>query len=228
MHALVVADGDAPDRTALDTAWPGWDEGVELVVAADGGARACPALGRAPDLVVGDGDSLGPGELDRLEAAGVTVERAPVEKDETDTELAILAALRRGATRLTIVGAFGGPRLDHELANLGLLALPALTDRTATLLDARARVTLVQAPSADGSPVEWALPGSVGAIVSLIPFGDRVDGITTRGLRYPLADEPLSAGPARGLSNVRLAEDARIVVRHGRLLVVEAPATLAP
>lgn len=227
MHAVVVADGDTPERRALDAAWPGWDEDVELVVAADGGARSCPALGLAPHLIVGDGDSIGPDELDLLEASGVAVERAPIDKDETDTELAILAALRRGASRLTVVGAFGGPRLDHELANLGLLALPALVGREVCLLDARARVSLVQAPAPGGGPVERALPGPIGAIVSLIPSGERVEGVTTRGLRYPLADEPLPAGPARGLSNVRLASDAAIVVRRGRLLVVEGPATLA-
>lgn len=227
MHALVVADGDAPDRAALAAAWPGWDAGLALVVAADGGVRACAHLGIVPDLVVGDGDSLDPAELAALESTGIAIERAPVEKDETDTELAVLAALRRGATRLTVVGAFGGPRLDHELANLGLLALPALEGSEACLLDARARVTLVFAPDSSGAAVERLLPGPVGALVSLIPFGGAVKGVSTRGLRYPLADEDLPLGPARGLSNVRLAEDAAIVVRRGRLLVVEAPATLA-
>jgi len=228
MHVLVVADGDAPERGDLTAAWPGWDDDLALVVAADGGARSCPRLGLVPDLVVGDGDSLGPAELDRLEAAGVAVERAPVDKDETDTELAILAALSRGATRLTVLGAFGGPRLDHELANLGLLALPALEGRDVCLLDARARVALLRAPDPDGAPVARALPGPIGALVSLIPFGVPVEGITTHGLHYPLADETLPAGPARGLSNVRRSNDAWIEVRRGRLLVVEAPATLAP
>jgi len=228
MHALIIADGDPPDRAALDAAWPGWDDDLALVVAADGGARACPALGLVPDLVVGDGDSLGAAELEALEAVGVAVERADVDKDETDTELAILAAVRRGATRLTVVGAFGGLRLDHELANLALLALPALEGLEACLLDARARVRLVRAPGVDGAPVELALPGPVGGLVSLVASSEVVEGVTTHGLRYPLADDPLPAGPARGLSNVRLADDARIVIRRGRLLVIEAPATLAP
>jgi thiamine pyrophosphokinase len=228
MHALVVADGESPDRPELDAAWPGWDDDLALVVAADGGARACPGLGFVPDVVVGDGDSLGAVELDALEAAGVAIERADVDKDETDTELAILSAVRRGATRLTIVGAFGGPRLDHELANLALLALPVLEGRDACLLDARARVRLLRGPSADGAPAELALPGTVGALVSLIPVSEIVEGVSTHGLRFPLRDEALPLGPARGLSNIRLDADARVVVRQGRLLVVEAPATLAP
>jgi thiamine pyrophosphokinase len=70
------------------------------------------------------------------------------------------------------------------------------------------------------------LPGRIGDIVSLLPLGAGVTGVTTRGLRYPLSDEPLPAGPARGLSNVRVASDAAVSVTTGLLLVVESPARL--
>jgi thiamine pyrophosphokinase len=59
-----------------------------------------------------------------------------------------------------------------------------------------------------------------------LPYGEGVAGVTTHGLAYPLADEPLPPGPARGLSNVRVSEDAAVVVRAGRLLVIETPVTL--
>jgi thiamine pyrophosphokinase len=226
VHAIVVADGDTPLRSVLDAAWPGWADGVGLVVAADGGARACETLGLAPDLLVGDFDSLGDTELAAYEARGVPIERAPADKDETDTELALRAVLDRGASRITVLGAFGGARLDHEVANLGLLALPELVGRPTSLLDARARVTLLEAPGPDDRPVERSLPGPVGGIVSLVPFGDAAHGVTTRGLRFALEDEPLALGPARGLSNVRIAEDATVRLRRGRLLVVESPVTL--
>ena len=228
MHALVLADGDLPAKPDLDRAWPGWDEGLALVVAADGGARGAPGLGCGIDLVVGDGDSLGEAALLELERSGVGVERSPVAKDETDSELAILAALARGADRITVVGAFGGPRLDHELANVALLAHPALRGTECILLDTRARVRLVDAPAVDGGPVDIALPGMPGTLVSLLPLDGDVAGVSTRGLVYPLRDEPLSLGPARGLSNVRAATEAAITVRRGRLLVVETPATLGP
>jgi thiamine pyrophosphokinase len=65
------------------------------------------------------------------------------------------------------------------------------------------------------------LPGSIGATVSLLPLGGDAEGITTAGLRYPLRDEPLRTGPARGLSNMRVAPGASVSVRTGRLLVVE-------
>jgi thiamine pyrophosphokinase len=109
---------------------------------------------------------------------------------------------------------------------VALLALPALAGREACLLDARARVRLLSAPAGDGGPVAASLDGPVGGLVSLVPLGADVEGVTSRGLRYPLVDEPLPIGPARGLSNVRLDADAGLVIRRGRLLIVEVPATL--
>ncbi|HET7026159.1 MAG TPA: thiamine diphosphokinase [Candidatus Limnocylindrales bacterium] len=226
-HALVTADGDAPDRAALDAAWPRWSDGIGLVVAADAGAEAAERLGFAIDVIVGDGDSLGEESLARFAAGGVAIQRSPADKDETDTELAIVEARRRGADRITIVGALGGARVDHALANVELLAHPALSGVDAAILDAHARISLVRAPGDDGLPVEVTLPGSVGGIVSLIPLGEVV-GVSTSGFRYPLHDEPLHVGPARGLSNVRLDEGAAVVVRSGLLLVVETPVTLDP
>jgi thiamine pyrophosphokinase len=227
MRALIVADGDAPDRAALDAAWPGWSDGITLVVAADGGAAGAVAMGMRPDLVVGDADSVDPALVARLGAEGAVVETSPAEKDETDTELALLAALRRGATELVLVGALGGPRLDHALANVWLLAHPGLAGRRATILEPTIRLLVLRAPAGDGGPVTARLDGPVGSVVSLIPMAD-VAGVTTTGLRYPLEDEPLPAGPARGISNVRTDPSAAVSVRRGLLLILEAPATLAP
>ncbi|HEY0443291.1 MAG TPA: hypothetical protein VGC90_03625, partial [Candidatus Limnocylindrales bacterium] len=61
----------------------------------------------------------------------------------------------------------------------------------------------------------------------LLPLGDSVQGVTTTGLRYELANDPLEAGPARGLSNVRTAAQATVSIRIGRLLIVESPATFS-
>ena len=227
MDALILADGDAPDRAELDRAWPGWDSGIGLVVAADGGARHAGRLAVGIDAWVGDGDSIGAAELAELEASGVPIHRSSPNKDESDTELAVRAALDRGAGDVLIVGGLGGERIDHALANIGLLAMDELRGRAAVMLDASSRISLVRAPGPDGAAVHRGLPGRVGDLVSLLPVGDGVVGVTTDGFRYPLADEPLPAGPARGLSNVRTSPDASITVRAGLLLLVESP-RLAP
>lgn len=226
MVTLILADGDAPLRAELDAVWPGWDAGLGVVIAADGGARHASGLGVAIDLWVGDGDSIGEEALAALEASGVPLERARPDKDESDTELAIRAAIRIGEAGILIVGALGGARIDHALANVGLLAMPELGSRPATILDGRSRIGLIRAPGPNGEAVERRLPGRPGDLLSLLPLGAGVEGVTTSGLAYPLVDEPLPAGRARGLSNVRTAREAAVVVRRGLLLIVESPATL--
>lgn len=224
LHAIVLADGAAPSRASLDAAWPGWADRAAIVVAADGGLRHAAALGLGVDHWVGDGDSTDPGDLEALAAAGVAVDRFAPDKDESDTELAVLAALGAGAAEISIVGALGGARLDHALANVGLLQHPRLEGRRAVLYDEHgARLTLLVGPDHRGLPVSRDLAGRVGDVVSLLPVGESAHHIETEGLRYPLRDEPLLVGPARGLSNVRIAPVARVTVGSGRLLVVETP-----
>ena len=84
----------------------------DLVLAADAGYRICRKEGIVPDLLLGDFDSMEePADFDR-------VQRVPVEKDDTDTMLAIRTALERGCDTVYISGGTGGKRLDHTLANL--------------------------------------------------------------------------------------------------------------
>lgn len=218
-HTLVLADGAVPDPEELDAAWAGWSDGIDRVVAADGGARHAERLGRRLDLWVGDGDSIDAAQLARLDLDGVPIRRSPTDKDETDAELALLAALEADPARITILGALGGARLDHALANVWLLDHPAVASRDIRLLDARTRIRLA-------APGRLALRGRVGDLVSLLPFGGDALGITSSGLRYPLRDEPLRSGASRGLSNVRTIRDAFVEHRSGRILVVETPATL--
>jgi thiamine pyrophosphokinase len=228
-HAIVLADGVAPPRTLLDAAWPGWDAGVAIVVAADGGARHAAPLGLHIDRWVGDGDSIEPAALAALAAAGVAIERVAIEKDESDAELAVLAALEAGPDRVTIIGGLGGVRLDHALANVGLLAHPALAGLPVCLYDERgARVSLLRAPERDGGPVRREVRGRAGDLVSLVPIGETARGVTTDGLQYPLAGEVLILGRTRGISNVRTGEVAGVALESGTLLIIETPASLAP
>ncbi len=228
LRAVVLADGARPTRDALDAAWPGWDAGIELVVAADGGALLAEILGLAIDRWVGDGDSVGADGLAKLRSAGIPVALASPDKDETDTELAILDAIGVGAGDITILGALGGSRIDHALANVALLAHPALADAgvVVRILDPAARITLLTAPNASGGGSRADLAGSFPCLVSLIPFGGDAQGVTTDGLRYPLRGEDLRAGVARGISNVREESVGAVTLRSGRLLIIETPATL--
>ena len=220
--ALVLADGAPPTRRELDAAWPGWDEGIDLVIAADGGARLADSLGLAIDRWVGDGDSLGEAGIADLQERGIPVDLEPADKDTSDTELGLLAALAAGARSVRILGALGGPRPDHALANVALLGHPAADGRDLAILDPAARIRLLCGPDA-----RLDLPGRIGDVVSLIPL-ETTTGVTTTGLEFPLDDATLGFGPARGISNVRVASSAAVTIGRGRLLVVEAPARLSP
>ena len=226
MDALILADGDRPTRDELDATWPGWDSAIGLVVAADGGARLAGPLGVTIDRWVGDGDSLPETEIAALEAAGIPLERTRRDKDESDTELAVAAALRLGADGVVVVGGLGGTRIDHALANIGLLAMPALAGRRAILLDGRSRVSLIRAPDADGAAVSRPLAGPHRRHRLAAADGPRRRGRDHPGPSLPTGRRAPPAGRARGLSNVRTSPDAEVVLRRGLLLVVESPATL--
>jgi thiamine pyrophosphokinase len=197
------------------------------VIAADGGARHAVGLGLQIDRWVGDGDSLGEAGIAELRMTGVRIDRYPIDKDASDTELAIAAGLERRPDSIAVLGALGGPRLDHALANLGLLSMEALVGIDVRIVAVDARARLLRAPGPDGGAASADLDGRTGDLVSLLPVGGDAFGVTTDQLAYPLDDETLVEGLTRGLSNARTATTARVTLRSGRLLLIESPATLS-
>jgi thiamine pyrophosphokinase len=209
MRVVIVASGE-PD--AADAVWL---ERADLVIAADGGAGWVDRMGRRPDLLVGDLDSADPDLVARLATAGTSIERHPTDKEASDTELAIEAARSRGASEIVLLGALGGDRLDHELANLLLMADPSPADPPLRIVRGGTSVRVV----GDGGRLE--LDGGDGDTVSLLPMGSDAIGVTTTGLRWPLSGARLRAGRSRGLSNEVVAAPASVSIERGALLVVQ-------
>ena len=202
MQAIVLADGDVASRAAIDAAWPGWAEPAALVVAADGGARHAGPLGLRIDRWVGDGDSLGEAELAALRPPASRSSARRPDKDESDTELAVLAALDGGARPASsILGALGGPRVDHALANVGLLAHARARRLDVRLLEAgAARPAAARPGRRRRRPSRTLRPVGSATSSPCCRSAPSVEGVTTDGLAYPLGDEPLLAGPdARAL-----------------------------
>lgn len=211
MKAVIVCGG-TPDPRDVDLL-----ADAATVIAADAGACWLDQVGVTPDLLVGDLDSIGEPLLERLVTSGVSVERHAAEKDASDAELALDRAVALGADEIVMLGALAGERLDHELANLLLIA------------DARWRGVVRDLRVVSGATTVRALHGgerlelggSIGDIVTLLPVGGDAEGVTTDGLRYPLADDELRFGRSRGLSNVVERADASVWLAGGTLLVVE-------
>jgi thiamine pyrophosphokinase len=209
MKMVVVASGDLDPRDAALL------DGAGLVIAADGGATALERLGRVPDRLVGDLDSTEPALVERLAAGGTSIERHPTDKEASDAELAVLEALEGGDGETVLLGAIGGPRLDHAVANLLMLADPALAGRDLRIVHGPTTVRVLRG----GERI--VLAGEAGDIVSLLPVGGDAAGVRTDGLRWALDGERLPMGRSRGLSNEVLAASASVTLEAGTLLVVE-------
>ncbi|MBI4314580.1 MAG: thiamine diphosphokinase, partial [Chloroflexi bacterium] len=144
----------------------------DRLIAADGGAAHCLALGLTPHLVIGDFDSIAPADLDALQRAGAHLMRHPARKDQTDLELALETAVGEGATDVTILGGLGG-RWDQTLANLLLPTLPWLAQARVEIADGRQIIRYLRGPG------QMALNGHPGDTLSLIALGAGAQGITT-------------------------------------------------
>jgi thiamine pyrophosphokinase len=212
---IVIADGDlVPGSLArLRDAEP-----RALVIAADGGARRALEEGVRPDLVIGDGDSLPDVVRASLAGMGIPLRLEDPDKDESDMELCLVAALEAGARRIRILGALGGRRPEHGVANLLLLADERFDGRSVVVLDGDTRVTRIGTPT---DPGDLELSGRPGDFVSLFALDAEVRGVRTDGLRFPLHAETLHLGRTRGLSNELLGERARVTTQVGRLLVIQ-------
>ncbi|HEX7135939.1 MAG TPA: thiamine diphosphokinase [Iamia sp.] len=208
---LVVTGGDPPHAGLVLPP-------ADLVVAADSGADHAVALGLRVDVLVGDLDSVDLATVAAVEAAGGEVVRVSRDKDATDVELALDAAWGRGAERLVLVGGHGG-RLDHALATMGALAAVAAAGRRVEAWMGTAHVAV----TVDETPVA----GRVGELVSLVPLGGGVDGVTTSGLRWPLAGAHLPFGSTWGVSNEIVDPPGGVTVTGGVLAVVR-PHALVP
>jgi thiamine pyrophosphokinase len=208
--ALIFANGEIDDGEMVDRALA--QAADALIVAADGGVRVAEHYGLRVNAVIGDMDSLTEAQHQALTEQQATILRYPAEKDETDLELALIWAAKQGADWLRLVGATGG-RLDQILSNIYLLMLPILDGRDVQLVAGKQAAWLAK-------PGKTQINGAIGDTISLIPLTGTVRGVRTENLYYPLRDEDLYFGPARGVSNVMTAPEAAVSVREGVLLVV--------
>lgn len=184
-------------------------------MAVDGGLAHLQRLGVTPDFLIGDLDSLTPEQKTAVAAANIQQITYPSQKDETDLELALLYACEQFPDAEIVVAASLGGRLDQTLANLLLLAHPDLQGHTIRLLARYQRAWLLT-PADSPAHIE----GKIDDLVSLLPLGGDVTVVYTDGLEWPLHDEKLTFGPARGVSNRLKAVSATVAISSGHLLIV--------
>lgn len=190
---------------------------TDLVIAADNGLTYLMQTGVLPDLIIGDFDSLSPEGKELLadmEKDGFkeTI-RLPKEKDDTDTMAAVKEGFKRGYTDFRLYAALGG-RLDHTVANIQTLAYILEHGGRGYILDAHQMVFMMKNETR-------SFAAGFRGTVSLFSYGKRAEGVTLRGMKYPLTDGALTNDFPLGVSNEISGDGpADITVADGTLLAV--------
>jgi len=209
IRTIIIANGNLnhPDSDRLHL------RPDDFIIAADGGANHCSALGIRPDVVIGDLDSARSRVLADLEADGVDIIRYPARKDQADLELAIDLAVSRGPDEILILGALGG-RWDMTLTNMLLLIRAEQAGIACRLVDGPQEIRIIQGKKS------LTVNGAPGDTLSLVPLGDDVGGVTLTGMEYPLNQATLQFGGSRGVSNTLTTPGATVTVETGRVICI--------
>lgn len=192
------------------------------VIAVDKGLMAAHQLSLSVDVVIGDFDSVDEKVLSNY--TGGVLHKKPVvvrlqpEKDMTDTQVAIeygIQKLKDTEGEIVLIGATG-TRIDHMLANIGLLRIPLSCGVKACILDRNNKVYL------KNESFRISREEAYGDYISLLPMNAEVTDLTLQGLKYPLKEYTLTQGNSLGVSNELVDEEAYISFTSGVLIVVEA------
>jgi len=205
MTTVVVLSGGEPLSSGLAGEIP---EGAYLI-AADSGLDTALSWGLDVDLVVGDLDSVG---SDALAATTAAIERHSPDKDATDLDLALEAALRLDPERVVVIGGQGG-RFDHLLGTMMLLTSDRWAGVDLEWVAARARVRVVRGG--------LTLHGAGGSLLTLLAVHEEAQGVSTTGLRWNLDDATLRPGSTQGVSNVFTAPVATVRLASGVVLAIQ-------
>ncbi len=188
-------------------------EKPDLVIAADRGMDPLYAIGRFPDLVLGDFDSTKGAAKEAIAAAGVPFETYIAEKDFTDTEAALAKAVELGADEIVLMGATGG-RLDHFMGNLYGLLIPMRAGVLCRMIDEQNEVRLYD------KSFEIRKEDAPRKYFSLIPLSEVCVNLTIRGCKYEVEGVPLERGSGRGISNEITEDTASVSFSEGILIVI--------
>lgn len=208
LHIVIVTGGHLGDWAIPEL------RKANVWVGADRGALFLIRNGFNPTLALGDFDSVTDHERQEIERRSQQFRACdPIDKDLTDTELALQWALRQNPQEIVLLGALG-TRLDHSLANVHLLR-KCLHQRVACkIVDAHNEVMLINN--------QTTLIKSHYSHISLLPLTLQVTGITLSGFQYPLTDATLEIGQSLGISNALLAPMGQISLKEGELLVIQS------
>ncbi len=206
MKAVLVCNGSISDYNSLKK----YIAPTDYVISVDGGAGHLRKMRIMPNILIGDFDSANSEDLKFFVDKGIETYQFPIEKDMTDSELAIEKALETGADELLLVGAVGS-RVDHSLANILLLKKLLDIGVKASIVDENNQIYMFKN--------SFSLQKKDGYKLSLIPISEKVTGVTTTGLKYKLNDATMFLGTSWGVSNEFVEDTVTVTINEGILLV---------
>ncbi|MCL2564355.1 MAG: thiamine diphosphokinase [Defluviitaleaceae bacterium] len=207
MRGIIFAGGEAPTEGFVR----GFIKEGDYIICLDKGLEYADRAGLAPSVILGDFDSVNEELLEKYAAKGIPIKDYPAKKDFTDMELGINHAIQAGVNELILLAAFGG-RIDHTLGNIDNLLQAVHKGVKAAIYDEKQHLYVIN----EGQEFHY----KEGSIISLISLSDKVEGITTKNLLYPLEGENLVKGYSRGVSNIFTKDVAVIDFKSGMLQVV--------
>lgn len=210
-NKILIVTGGNVDFSLLGRAEKSRD--YQYIIGVDKGLEALVRLGIKPDIAIGDFDSAN----ESIRAMFVDSPGAIIlncEKDYTDTHVAVLHALRYKPEHILVLGATG-TRLDHVQGNYALLKLARMSGVEMVIADGNNRIRMID------RQLSINKKDSFGRYISLIPYSDRVTGISLRGFKYELSNATMIKEETLGISNELREEEGRITLDSGYLLVME-------
>ena len=202
-RALIIVNGEINDYDF----YKNYIREDDFIICADGGIKHLNAIGKTPDVFVGDFDSCNANEL----CEGIEIYKHNPQKNDTDTKLAIDIAFENGYGNVEILGGLGG-RVDHLLANVFLLKYIHENGGTGKIVDEKNTIVLLTD--------KVILEKEDNAFVSVVPISSTLNGVTNKGLIYPLNDYTMHFGTTRGISNEFADDFAQISIDTGEALVI--------
>ena len=177
-----------------------------FVIAADAGLANAKQCGIIPDIILGDFDSLD------FKPQGENVITYPIEKDDTDTMLAIKLGLKKGFKEFFIYGGTGG-RIDHTIANIQSLSYIANNGAQGYLIDDTNVITVIK-----NSKI--TIGSEKGKNLSVFCLGDTANGVSIKGTKYEAENISLTCNFPLGVSNSFKENMADISVKDGMLAII--------
>ena len=182
----------------------------DLCIAADGGYKNAKALGHPVHIAVGDFDSFPRDQI----ADGIEQIELPAEKDLTDSQVCIETAIARGADEIILIGGLSG-RLDHTLANLAILQDLHARRVMGYMTDGHNRARFIRASGAIILKSEFKY-------LSLIAVDETCKGVSIKGCKYELKNQPVHRRLQFAISNEIIGNCAMITVKKGGMYIIES------